>query len=57
MLLVQRIPISRPAGRYILALKNQAYDFTVAGKVTDSSQCLERTAAANGSLYADCQKQ
>ena len=45
-----------PAGRYILALKNQGYDFTVAGKVTDPSQCLERTDAANGSFYTDCQK-
>ena len=37
-----------PAGRYVLALKNQGYDFTVAGKVTDPSQCLERIDAANG---------
>jgi hypothetical protein len=46
-----------PAGRYVLALKNQGYDFTVAGNVTDSSQCLERTDAANGTFYSDCQKQ
>ena len=46
-----------PAGRYVLALKNQGYDFTVAGKVTDPSQCLERTDAANGTFYSDCQKQ
>ena len=46
-----------PAGRYVLALKNQGYDFTVAGKVTDPSQCLERTDAANGAFYSDCQKQ
>jgi hypothetical protein len=45
-----------PAGRYVLALKNQGYDFTVAGKVTDPSQCLERTDAANGTFYSDCQK-
>jgi hypothetical protein len=45
-----------PAGRYVLALKNQGYDFTVAGKVTDPSQCLERTDAANGAFYSDCQK-
>jgi len=46
-----------PAGRYVLALKNQGYDFTVAGNVTDRSQCLERTDAANGTFYSDCQKQ
>jgi len=43
-------------GRYVLALKNQGYDFTVARNVTDPSQCLERTDAANGTFYSDCQK-
>jgi hypothetical protein len=59
MLLVQpKDPdFTLPAGRYILALKNQGYDFTIAGKVIDPSQCLERTDAANGSFYTDCQKQ
>jgi hypothetical protein len=46
-----------PAGRYVLALKNQGYDFTVNGKVTDPAQCLERTDATNGTFYSDCQKQ
>jgi hypothetical protein len=45
------------AGRYVLALRNQGYDFSVDGKVTDLSQCLERTDAANGAFYSDCQKQ
>jgi hypothetical protein len=44
-----------PAGRYVLALKNQGFDFTVAGKITDPWQCLERTDAANGTFYSDCQ--
>jgi hypothetical protein len=44
-----------PAGRYALALRNQGYDFTIAGKVTDLAQCLERTDAANGTFYSDCQ--
>jgi hypothetical protein len=59
MLLVQPkdADFTLPAGRYVLALKNQGYDFTVAGKVIDPSQCLERTDAANGSFYSDCQKQ
>jgi hypothetical protein len=46
-----------PAGRYVLVLGTQGYDFTVAGQVTDPSQCLERTDAANGAFYSDCQKQ
>jgi hypothetical protein len=45
-----------PAGRYVLVLKNSGYDFTVAGKVTDPAQCLERTEAANGVFYSDCVK-
>jgi len=45
-----------PPGRYVLALKDQGYDFTVAGKVTSQAQCLERTDAANGVFYSECQK-
>jgi hypothetical protein len=43
-----------PAGRYGVVLKGQAYDFTVAGKITDPAQCLERTEAANGVFYSEC---
>ena len=59
MLLIQaeNADFALPSGRYVLVLKNQGYDFTVAGKVTDPSQCLERTDAANGTFYSDCQKQ
>jgi hypothetical protein len=59
MLLIQaeNPEFALPAGRYVLALKNQAYDFTVNGKVTDPAQCLERTDAANGEFYSDCKKQ
>ncbi len=59
MLLVQpgNADFTLPAGRYVLVLKNQGYDFTVAGNITDPSQCLERTDAANGAFYSDCQKQ
>jgi hypothetical protein len=58
MLLIQAADpdFSLSPGRYVLALKNQGYDFTVAGKVTDPAQCLERTDAANGTFYSDCQK-
>ncbi|WKA30552.1 hypothetical protein [Bradyrhizobium roseum] len=43
-------------GRYVLVLKDQPYDFTVEGKITDAAQCLERTDAMNGSFYSECQK-
>jgi hypothetical protein len=58
MLLVQsdKPDFALPAGRYALVLKDQGYDFTVAGKVTDLAQCLERTDAANGEFYSECQK-
>jgi hypothetical protein len=45
-----------PPGRYVLVLKNQGYDFTVRGPVTDLAHCLERTDAANGAFYSACQK-
>jgi hypothetical protein len=41
-------------GRYVLVLKGQAYDFTVAGAITDPKQCLERLAATNGQFYSEC---
>jgi hypothetical protein len=58
MLLVQsdKPDFELAAGRYVLVLKDQGYDFTVAGKVTDLAQCLERTDAANGAFYSECQK-
>jgi hypothetical protein len=43
-----------PAGRYGLVLKGLAYDFTIAGPITEAAQCLERTEAANGSFYSEC---
>jgi hypothetical protein len=59
MLLIQpeKPDFELPAGRYVLALKNQAFDFTIAGKATDPAQCLERTDAANGTFYSDCKSQ
>jgi hypothetical protein len=44
------------AGRYALILKDEAYDFSIAGEITDSKQCLESVAAVNGAFYAECQK-
>jgi hypothetical protein len=45
-----------PSGRYALVLKSQAFDFTVAGPITEPTQCLERTEAANGTFYSECRK-
>jgi hypothetical protein len=57
MLLIQaeNSDFALPAGRYALVLKNEGYDFTVAGNVTAPGQCLEQTEAANGIFYSDCQ--
>ena len=46
-----------PAGRYGLIIRGQAYDFNVAGAVTDPTQCLERVEAANGTFYSACRSQ
>jgi hypothetical protein len=43
-----------PAGRYGVVLKGQAFDFSVAGPITEPVQCLERVAAANGNFYSEC---
>jgi hypothetical protein len=43
-------------GRYALVLKGQAYDFSIAGTITDTKQCLERMAASNGQFVSECQK-
>ena len=48
------VPLS--PGRYALVLKGFAYDFTVAGAVTDPRQCLERLIATNGKFYSECKK-
>jgi hypothetical protein len=43
-----------PAGRYGLVIKGQAYDFTIAGPITEPAQCLEGIKAQNGTFYSDC---
>ena len=42
-------------GRYALVLSGQAYDFSVAGTVSDPKQCLERLEGLNGRFYSECQ--
>jgi hypothetical protein len=41
-------------GRYGLVLKGHAYDFTVAGLITDRVHCLEQIEAVNGTYYSEC---
>jgi hypothetical protein len=55
LLLSEKADFNFSPGRYALILKGQAYDFTVAGPVTDSAQCLERVEAANGGFFHECQ--
>jgi hypothetical protein len=43
-----------PAGRYAMVLQGTAYDFNVAGPVTDMAQCLERTEALDVPIYSEC---
>jgi hypothetical protein len=45
-----------PPGRYALALKDAAYDFTVSGAVTDPVHCLERTDAKDAQFYSECRR-
>jgi hypothetical protein len=45
---------SFPAGRYAMVLQGAAYDFSVAGPVTDTAQCLERTDAVEVPVYSEC---
>jgi hypothetical protein len=43
-------------GRYVLMFKNQAYDFSVAGAVSDTAHCLERSDLQDGSVYSECRE-
>jgi hypothetical protein len=58
MLLIQpeKADLTLPAGRYILVVRERGYEFSVSGQITELAQCLERTDAANGEFYSECQK-
>jgi hypothetical protein len=45
-----------PSGRYVLVLKESRIRLHRCGEVSDPAQCLERTEAANGTFYSDCEK-
>jgi hypothetical protein len=44
------------SGRYGLVLRDEVYDLTIDGEITDGKHCLESVAAANGSFYSECRK-
>jgi hypothetical protein len=46
--------LSLTPGRYVLVLAGRGYDFTIAGKVTDTDQCLERSDVLGGAVYSQC---
>src|ERR1700676_5040338 len=46
-----------PAGRYELLLGGQAYDFVVAGAVTDPAQCVQGAATVRGPIFYECKLQ
>jgi hypothetical protein len=43
-----------PPGRYELILGGQAFDFVVAGEVTDSAHCVEGVVTVRGPAYYEC---
>jgi hypothetical protein len=43
-----------PAGRYAMVLQGNAYDFSVAGPISEMAQCLERTDALDVPVYSEC---
>jgi hypothetical protein len=42
------------SGRYELMLGGQAYDFVVAGEVTDPAHCVEGVATVRGPVSYEC---
>jgi hypothetical protein len=45
---------SLSAGRYELLLGGQAYDFSIAGEVTDPAHCVEGVATPRGPVFYEC---
>lgn len=43
-------------GRYVLMFRNQAYDFSVAGTVSDTAHCLERSDLQDRTVYSECRE-
>lgn len=43
-------------GRYVLMFRNQAYDFSVGGAITELAHCLERSDLQDRSVYSECRE-
>jgi hypothetical protein len=43
-----------PAGRYVLMVNNQPYDFAIEGPVTDPAHCVEGSATMRGPIFYEC---
>jgi hypothetical protein len=56
MITPEREDFEFPPGRYGLVIKGQAYDFTIAGPITEPAQCLEGIKAENGTFYSECRR-
>jgi len=54
MLRPENSEFSFPPGRYELMLGGQAYDFVVAGEVTDPAHCVEGVATVRGPAFYEC---
>jgi hypothetical protein len=54
MLRSEQTGFSFPSGRYELILGGQAYDFVVAGEVTDPAHCVEGVATVRGLAFYEC---
>lgn len=54
MLRPENSEFSFPPGRYELMLGGQAYDFVVAGEVTDPAHCVEGVATVRGPVFYEC---
>ena len=57
MLRPENAEFAFPAGRYELLLGGQAYDFVIAGAVTDPAQCVEGVATVRGPIFYQCKSQ
>jgi len=54
MLQPENPEFSFPSGRYELMLGGQAYDFVIAGEVTDPAHCVEGVATVRGPVFYEC---
>jgi hypothetical protein len=54
MLRPENPEFSFPPGRYELMLDGQAYDFVIAGEVTDPAHCVEGVVTVRGPDFYEC---